>query len=180
MAEPYLSQIEAFAFNFAPRGWAMCAGQTLPINQNQALFALLGTTYGGNGTTTFNLPDLRGRLAVGFGQGQGLSSYELGEVSGQDNVTLTMAQMPPGPHTHAVNANNATSGGTNTPATNTVLAAGYTTTSPATPVNIYSAATPSASMGSLVPVGGQPHDNHMPYLALNYCIALQGVFPTRG
>src|SRR3954467_10903033 len=104
MSDPYISMIEAFGFSFAPRGWALCAGQTLPIAQNQALFALLGTTYGGNGTTTFNLPDLRARVAIGFGQAPGLSSYNLGAAGGEEAHQLTEAEIPP--HNHAVNAIN--------------------------------------------------------------------------
>jgi microcystin-dependent protein len=94
MANPFISMIEAFGFNFAPRGWALCAGQTLPINQNQALFALLGTTFGGNGQTTFNLPDLRGRLALGFGQGAGLSSYNLGAAGGEEAPPAKRCRRP--------------------------------------------------------------------------------------
>jgi microcystin-dependent protein len=114
MSDPYLSMIEAFGFNFAPVGWAMCAGQTLSIAQNQALFSLLGTTYGGNGTTTFNLPDLRGRLAVGFGQGLGLSSFPLGAAGGQEAHQLLAGEAPS--HTHTLNAtNNGQANGTNVP-----------------------------------------------------------------
>src|SRR3954467_11617453 len=99
MSEPYLGQIEAFAFTYAPRGWALCAGQTMPINQYQALFSLLGTTYGGNGTTTFNLPDLRGRVPVGQGTGKGLNPINLGDTGGSANDTLTVGQMPQHLHT---------------------------------------------------------------------------------
>ena len=115
MAQPFLSQIEAFPFNFAPKGWAFCAGQLMPINQNQALFALLGTTFGGDGRTTFALPDLRGRLANGFGQGAGLANYTLGQRAGEEAHTLTTAETPT--HSHLVNAdNNGTTGGSSTPA----------------------------------------------------------------
>ena len=114
MAQPFLGEIEAFAFNFAPRGWALCAGQVLPINQNTALFSLLGTTYGGNGTTTFQLPDLRGRVANAFGQGQGLGNYSLGQTGGQESHTLILNEMSSGGHSHAITAkNNGTTGGTN-------------------------------------------------------------------
>src|SRR5215472_3870294 len=102
MAQPFLSQIEAFPFNFAPKGWALCAGQLLPINQNQALFSLLGTTFGGDGRTNFALPDLRGRLANGFGQGTGLSNYTLGQRGGEETHTLTVTETPA--HNHSVNA----------------------------------------------------------------------------
>jgi len=182
MSDPYLSQIEAFAFSFAPRGWMPCAGQLLPINQNQTLFSLLGTTYGGNGINHFQLPDLRSRVAIGIGQGSGLSNYVQGQQVGQENGTLTTTNMPAGPHTHAVNASTATSGGTATPASNVVLSAGYVTAGadPPTPVNIYSTAAPTIPMGALSPMGGQPHSNLMPNLALNYCIAISGIYPSRG
>src|SRR5580693_9116919 len=101
MSDAYMTQIEVFAFSYAPRGWLQCNGQTLPLNQYQALFALLGTTYGGNGVTTFQLPDLRSRVAVNSGQGAGLSNYNIGATVGQESVTLTLANMP-GPHTHAL------------------------------------------------------------------------------
>src|SRR5208283_4659416 len=104
MAEPYLGEIEAFSFNFAPKGWALCAGQLLPINQNQALFALLGTTFGGNGISTFALPDLRGRVANAFGQGTGLANYALGQTGGEESHTLAVNEMPAGGHSHAVAA----------------------------------------------------------------------------
>ena len=178
MAQPFLGEIEAFAFNFAPKGWALCAGQVLPINQNQALFSLLGTTYGGNGTTTFQLPDLRGRVANAFGQGQGLGNYSLGQTGGQESHTLILNEMSSGGHSHAITAkNNGTTGGTNIPSATVGLGAAYA--SRAVAVNIYSSAAPTIAMGSLAPTGGQPHENHMPFLALNYCIALQGIFPSR-
>jgi microcystin-dependent protein len=181
MAEPFLGEIEAFAFNFAPKGWALCAGQVLPINQNTALFSLLGTTYGGNGTTTFQLPDLLGRVANAFGQGQGLGNYSLGQTGGQESHTLILNEMSSGGHSHAVTAkNNGTTGGTNIPSATVGLGAGYSSPSgsPAA-VNIFSSAVPTIAMGSLAPTGGQPHENRMPFLALNYCIALQGIFPSR-
>jgi microcystin-dependent protein len=178
MAEPFISQIEAFAFNFAPKGWALCAGQTLPINQNQALFSLLGTTFGGNGTTTFVLPDLRGRLANGFGQGSGLANYNLGQQGGEETHTLTVTETPP--HSHLINANNnGTTGGSSTPGGGVTLGAGYANQTGSPAVNIYSTAAPTIAMGSLGPTGGQPHENRMPFQALNYCIALQGIFPSR-
>ena len=178
MSEPYLSQIEAFAFGFVPKGWMQCAGQTLPINQYQALFALLGTTYGGNGIQTFNLPDLRGRLALGYGTGPGLSTYILGETTGQENVTLLSTNLPL--HNHTVNANTATTGTTNEPAPTNVLAPGATT-NPTAALNIYSTGNPTVPMGALGPAGGQtPHGNLMPYLPMTYCICISGLFPSRG
>ena len=178
MSEPFLSQIEAFPYNFAPKGWAFCAGQLLPINQNQALFALLGTTFGGDGIRTFALPDLRGRLANGFGQGAGLANYTLGQRGGEEAHTLTAAETPP--HSHLVNAvKNGTAGGTSTPGGAVTLGEGYSNEAGSPTVNIYSSAAPTIAMGSLAPTGGQPHENRMPYLTLNYCIALQGVFPSQ-
>ncbi|HUB43528.1 MAG TPA: tail fiber protein [Acetobacteraceae bacterium] len=178
MSTPYLSQIEAFAFGFAPKGWAQCAGQLLPIQQNAALFSLLGTTYGGDGIRTFALPDLRSRFAVGMGQGAGLSNYVQGEQTGTENVTIMMPTMPAGPHTHSIMTNPGTTGGTNVPGGTVVLSSSYK--SNGTKFNIYDTTAPSVTMGSLTPVGGQPHGNIMPYLAVNYCIALVGIFPTRG
>ena len=178
MAEAFLSQIEAFPFNFAPKGWAFCAGQLLPINQNQALFALLGTTFGGDGVSTFALPDLRGRVANGLGQGQGLSPYNLGQRGGEETHTLSAAETPV--HNHLVNAdNNGTTGGSHVPSDAATLGSGYASETGSPVVNIYSSASPTIAMGSLGPVGGQPHENRMPFLALNYCIALQGIFPSQ-
>ena len=181
MAEPFLGEIEAFAFNFAPRGWALCAGQVLPINQNTALFSLLGTTYGGNGTTTFQLPDLRGRVANAFGQGQGLGNYSLGQTGGQESHTLISErdavrgpqscdqceeQRHDGRHERAELLRSVSE--PPTPAERVRRA-----------VNIYGTAAPTIAMGALAPTGGQPHENRMPLLGLNYCIALQGIFPSR-
>ena len=178
MSEPFLSQIEAFPFNFAPKGWALCAGQLLPINQHQALFSLLGTTFGGDGRTNFALPDLRGRLANGFGQGPGLANYVLGQGGGEETHTLTAAETPP--HSHLVNAvNNGTAGGIAAPGGAVTLGAAYANEAGSPAVNIYSSAAPTIAMGSLGPTGGQPHENRMPFLALNYCIALQGVYPSQ-
>ena len=179
MSDPYMSQIEAFAFGFAPKNWVQCNGQLLPIAQNQALFALLGTMYGGNGVSTFGLPDLRGRVAVGMGQGSGLSNYTQGEMTGTETVTVLEANMPAGPHTHAFNVNTATSGGAASPASNEVLSSGYTTGGSAQPIQIYSTATPTIPMAALSPVGGQPHTNMAPVLTINYCICVAGIFPSR-
>lgn len=180
MSTAYLSQIEAFAFGFAPRGWMQCNGQILPINQNQALFALLGTTYGGNGVNTFALPDLRGRLAISMGQGQGLPPYQLGAITGTESVTLQASNNPS--HTHSVNVSTATSGGSHTPASNEVLASSYTAQAGGDnpePVQIYSSGNPLVPMGALSSVGGQGHSNIAPVLAINYCICVQGLFPSQ-
>ena len=166
MASPFIAQIQMFSFGFAPRFWAQCNGQLLPINQNQALFSLLGTTYGGNGTTTFALPNLQGRTPLHFGQGSGLSNRALGQVGGVETVTLQTTQIPS--HTHTVSANSAapTLG---TPAGN-LWAQGN-----------YSASGNSAmAAGDVGNTGGiQPHPNLSPYLTVNFCIALSGIFPSR-
>jgi len=165
MSDPFLGEIKIISWNYVPQGWAFCNGQQLPINQNQALFALLGTTYGGNGQTTFALPNLRGQVPIHVGNG-----HTLGEKAGSTSVTITAQQMPT--HTHAM-MGSGTQGDTPVP-TNTVLAA--------TPANIYA---PPASLTTLNPVnvtsvgGSQPHNNMMPYLVLNFIIALQGIFPSR-
>jgi microcystin-dependent protein len=171
MSEPFLGQIMLTPYNFPPRGWAFCNGQILPIAQNTALFSLLGTTYGGNGQTTFALPDLRGRTPVGSGQGPGLSSYDLGQVGGTETGTLTVNQMPA--HNHLVNVN--TDNGDTGRIANTFLA-----NSSETPYT-----TSLASPGTMAPQmisntgGNQPFALLQPYLTLNYCIALEGIFPSR-
>lgn len=168
MSEPFIGQIQAFGFNFAPRGWAQCNGQILSIAQNTALFSLLGTTYGGNGQTTFALPDLRGRVSMNQGQGPGLANYTIGQVAGEESVTLNTQQMPL--HGHALNASTATKVGSD-PSGNILGGAA-----------IYIAGSPDAVMSqtSIGPNGGsQPHDNMQPYLVLNWCIALEGIFPSR-
>jgi microcystin-dependent protein len=168
MPDPFLGELALVPYTFAPKGWAFCNGQLLPINQNQALFALLGTTYGGDGKVTFALPDLRGRVPISSGQGPGLENYSLGQTGGAERVTLTAAEMPQ--HSHALNVHSGKSLQT-TPAGN-VLANGsvYTSAAP----NGAAAAHAVASAGS-----GQPHDNRQPYLTLNWIIALQGVWPTQ-
>ena len=165
MAQPYVGEIKIMSFPFAPRGWALCNGQLLPINQNQALFALLGTTYGGNGQTTFALPDLRGRVPIYVGNG-----HVLGEAGGEKAHTLTPGELPT--HTHPPYANGA-DGTANTAAGN-VLAKSL--------ANAYGAPQALVPMSSetVLPVGGgQAHENMMPFLTLNFCIALQGIFPSR-
>ena len=169
MSEPFLSEIKIVSFNFAPKGWAMCNGQLLPINQNQALFSLLGTTYGGNGQTNFALPNLRGRVPISFGNG-----HTLGEAAGSTAVTVNIQQLPT--HPHALMASNAQGNKVNPNfgGTGFVLAQD--------PGNCYG---PPVSLTTLNPasvasVGGrQPHNNMMPYLTLNFIIALQGIFPSR-
>ncbi|MEP1124772.1 MAG: tail fiber protein [Ilumatobacter sp.] len=165
MATPFIAQISMFGGNFAPRGWAFCDGQILSIAQNTALFSLLGTTYGGDGQTTFALPDLRGRVPMHPGQGPGLSNYALGQTGGTETTTLGVNNLPP--HNHGISAS---AGGqtTNRP-TNGYLAAGnrYTTTTD-------TAMAPTAVAGS-----GQAFNNVQPYQTVNFIIALQGIFPSR-
>jgi microcystin-dependent protein len=169
VSTPFLAEIRITSFNFAPKGWALCNGQTLPINQNQALFSLLGTTYGGDGRTTFALPNLQGRAAMHMGQG-----HIQGESAGEENHTLIQSEMPA--HIH--------------PATADVKSGNNTTDNPgnAYPANtggipMYSPG--SSNMAPMFPTmvstigGSQPHANQSPYLVLNYCIALQGIFPSR-
>jgi microcystin-dependent protein len=181
MSEPFISQIEAFAFGFPPKGWAFCAGQLLPINQNQALFSLLGTTYGGDGRTTFALPDLRGRVAVGMGNGNGLTPRILGDRIGEEGHTLLVQEMPS--HQHNVNAiNNGTTGGTNVPGSSVFLSSAYTSQTGNPAVTLYSSDTPTVQTAptSIANAGASlPHENRAPFLVLNYCIALVGIFPSQ-
>ena len=165
MAEPFLAEIRIMSFNFAPKGWALCNGQLLPINQNQALFALLGTTYGGNGQTTFALPNLQGRTPIHFG-----ASHTLGESSGEQSHTLSIAELPT--HTHPVAASSTATGGNANPS-GRFLGGGN---------NVYHTASNLTSMTpqTVGPLGGsQAHLNMQPFLTLNFCIALQGIFPSQ-
>jgi microcystin-dependent protein len=165
VAEPFLAEIKICGFAYAPRGWALCNGQILPINQNQALFSLLGTTYGGNGQTTFALPDLRARTPIHFGDG-----VQLGEKAGVDAVTLTGAELPAHGHLRAT-SNQATSA---TPVGNVLANA------PRRGVGVFAEPANTAVMIGAQPVGGgQPHDNNQPSLVLNFVIALIGIFPSQ-
>ncbi len=179
MTTPFIGEIQLFGFSFPPRGWAYCRGSLLSIAQNTALFSLLGTTYGGNGQTTFALPNLSGRAAGGLGQGPGLSPRTLGEAYGASTVTLTSSQMPA--HTHAVSvyAQANTSRRAGTPATNSALSSPSASTS--TPFRAGTApdTTFAPGMLSMAAGSGFPHENQQPYLALNFSIALQGIFPSR-
>jgi microcystin-dependent protein len=172
VSDQFLGEIRMFAFNFAPVDWAACDGQLLPISQNDALFALLGTTYGGNGTTTFALPNLQSRVPVHFGKGTGLSTYDMGQAGGDETVTLSHAEMPV--HSHKVHAD-----ATNARAVNPV---GHFPATSATDIyadqlhgTLFMNPKMVADAG-----GGQPHNNIQPYLVLNFCIALAGIFPSRG
>jgi microcystin-dependent protein len=166
VSEPFIGSVILFAGNFAPRGWAFCDGQLLSISQNTALFSILGTTYGGNGQTTFALPDLRGRSPIGPRQGPGLANHDLGEEGGVENVTLSINQMPA--HSHLPGASLGEQD-TNSPA-NAIAAKG----------GVYGAGSASANMAPVSAAGGnQPHENRPPYLGLNYIIALEGIYPSR-
>ena len=175
MAEAFVAEIRIFPFNFAPRGWAFCAGQLIPISQNTALFSLLGTFYGGDGKSTFALPNLQGCAPMQQGQGQGLSDRFLGETSGTESVTLLQTEIPV--HTHTMNASSDVA--SNNAPSNAALARPlgrgnslYTTTNSPQVTLAFEALAPAG--------GGLPHNNMQPYLTLNFCIALQGVFPPRG
>lgn len=164
MAEPFLSEIRLMSFVFAPKGWALCNGQLLPINQNQALFSLLGTTFGGNGQVNFALPDLRGRVPIHVGGG-----HTLGERGGEQAHTLSIAELPT--HSHRVNASTSASGGADDPTGRFLGSASNLYHSPVSPTAMNS--------GTIASTGGsQPHLNMQPFLTLSFCIALQGIFPS--
>ena len=165
MSEPYLSEIKVIAFNFAPRGWALCNGQLLPINQNQALFSLLGTTYGGDGRTTFALPNLQGRAPVHFDDG-----LLLGESGGAETHTLSLTELPAHAHVH----------GSYSQATTDLPPGNAPASKPRRGVNVYTSGLANVVLrGSGAVGGGQPHQNLQPFLTLNFVIALQGVFPSQ-
>lgn len=173
MADPFVAEIRIFPFNFPPRGWAWCDGQLLPLSQNTALFSLLGTTYGGNGTSNFALPDLQGRTPMHPGQGPGLSLHDLGETGGSETVSLLESEIPL--HSHALRAHDIDLAELNAPAASRSLAKSANTTIYATPNSLV-----TMSPSALPPAGGdQPHNNLQPYLTFYFCIALQGVFPPR-
>lgn len=171
MSEPFLAEIRMFPWGWAPRGWATCDGQLLPISQNTALFALLGTVYGGDGKSTFALPNLQGSAAMHPGQGPGLSLRDLGEVGGSDTVTLLQSEMPAHPHTLQA---------TQIPADQPIPTGNLTGTTTAD--NLYGAAGNTVTMApQALPVAGSglPHNNLQPYLTVTFCIAMQGIFPQR-
>ena len=173
MSDPFVAEIRIFPFNFAPKGWAFCNGQLLPISQNTALFSLLGTTYGGDGKSNFALPNLQGSAPLFWGQGPGLSLYDIGQTGGVDTVTLLQTEMP----AHAHQASGASGNGPTSPVNNTWgIGAGRT------PPPAYVNGSPNVTMApSTVAVtgGNLPHNNMQPYLTLNFCITLQGIFPAR-
>ena len=171
MSTPYIGSILSVAFNFAPKNYVSCNGQIMAINSNQALFSLLGTTYGGNGVQTFALPNLQGRAAMSSGQGPGLSNYTLGQVGGEESVTLLQTQMPQ--HNHQCKAN---SGGATTknPSGGVLCGIGMYNTSPPDPASGSMSAAEISNAGS-----SQAHENRSPFLVINWIIALQGIFPSR-
>ena len=172
MADPFVAEIRIFPFNFAPKGWAFCDGQILPLSQNTALFSLLGTTYGGNGKSNFALPNMQGNAPMHPGQGPGLSLHDLGETGGSETVSLLESEIPS--HSHALRADVLDIADTNvvSPTASFALSSGGT---------LYQATSnASLSDNAVAPAGGdQPHNNMQPYLTLNFCIALQGVYPPR-
>jgi microcystin-dependent protein len=171
MSEPFVGEIRMFAGNFAPRNWAFCDGQLLAISQNDALFSLLGTFYGGDGRTTFGLPDLRGRVPMHYGQGPGLSNRRLGTEGGSEQETLTTNQLPS--HTHPMMVSSDVSNSPNP---------GSNVTARPTSLDLYLDETPATPLAAdaITPVGGsRSHDNMMPYLAIHFIIALFGIYPSR-
>ena len=181
MSDPFVAEIRIFPFNFPPKGWAFCNGQLLPLSQNTALFALLGTVYGGDGKSTFALPDMQDCTPMQQGQGQGLSQRFLGEMSGSETVTLLVSEIPF--HTHILSASNAEPTG-DAPAAELPARGFWDSGSESGQLAYYTPASgaPRVNMApqALAPAGGSlPHNNMQPYLTLNYCIALQGIFPAR-
>jgi len=174
MSEPFIAEIRIFAGNFAPRGWAFCDGQLLPVSQNTALFSLIGTTYGGDGRTTTALPDLQGRAPMHPGRGPGLTSRKLGEKIGSETVTLTEAQIPLHNHTASANSSTANSGGPDNTKTLGRSRSGdiYQTNTTANLIDMSSQAVSTTG-------GGQFHENNQPFLVMNFIIALQGLYPSR-
>lgn len=179
MSTPFVGEVRLFGGNFAPVGWALCQGQLIAITSNEALFNLIGTTYGGDGQSTFGLPNLQGRVPIHQGQGTGLSNYVIGQIAGNENITLTSAQLPV--HNHKLNATTTaatthTVGPTVLPAQPTATNAKLYTTQVASPnLTVEQMSARAVGVGG----GSQPHDNLMPLLVINYIIALQGVFPTQ-
>jgi len=172
--DPFVAEIRIFPFNFAPKGWAFCDGQILPLSQNTALFSLLGTTYGGDGKSNFALPNMQGNAPMHPGQGPGLSLHDLGETGGSETVSLLESEIPSHSHQLRASVENGTQG-TLTPNITLATSVGGTLYQSTTNQNLV-----SMNGNALAPAGGdQPHNNMQPYLTLNFCIALQGVYPPR-
>lgn len=169
MSQPYVGEIRIFAGNFAPQGWMFCDGSVLPIAQNETLFNLIGTTYGGDGQNTFALPDLRGRVPIHVGTGAGLTTRQIGERAGSESVTLTSAQMPA--HAHTLSASTSAA----------VAGAGPSGVLAASAISFYGSGNPSTAMGPAIAPsgGGQPHENMAPFQALSFIISLFGIFPSQ-
>lgn len=180
MSSPFLAEIRVFGCNFAPTGWAQCDGQLMPISQNTALFSLLGTNYGGDGKSTFGLPDLQGCAATFWGQGPGLQIWDIGQIQGSESVTLLQTEIPV--HTHTLSATTANANSA-TAANGQLAKAIKGNLQASNTARLYSnIATPGTTMSPYALAmagGGLPHNNMMPYLTLNFCIALQGIFPAR-
>jgi microcystin-dependent protein len=173
MSDQFVAEIRIFPFNFPPTGWAFCDGQLMPISQNTALFALLGTTYGGDGKSTFALPNMQGNAPMQPGQGQGLSLRDLGEMSGTESITLLTSEMPLHSHSYLGSNEDSTQGSLTANVVNAKVVGGALYQS-----NLAGLGT--MNVGALTPAGGSlPHNNMQPYLTLNFCIALQGIFPQR-
>jgi microcystin-dependent protein len=175
MSNQFLAEVRIFPLNFAPAGWAFCNGQLLPLAQNAALFSLLGTIYGGDGRVTFGLPNMQGRAPMHPGQGPGLSLHDLGEAAGSPTVTLLQTQMPL--HGHPINSEARVNANKGAPSQTMAIAV----TNAGKPYQTSTTANTTMAPTTVMPNGnGQPHNNMMPYLTLNFCIALQGIFPQRG
>ncbi|WP_435579782.1 phage tail protein [Gilvibacter sp.] len=182
--DPFIGEIIMFAGNFAPRGWALCEGQLLPINTNTALFSILGTTYGGDGRTTFGLPDLRGRAPIGNGQGPGLTPRVLGQKSGAESTVLQAANLPPHNHTASLHVSSANASQTAATANSSIATPGTLAGRSFTPTQGFNEASPDVTMNNAsVQTGntgnGTPANNMQPFQVVNYIIALQGVYPSR-
>ena len=178
MATPFVGQVISVGFSFTPLGWLPCDGKTVSIGEYQSLYALLGTTYGGDGQSTFGLPNLNGRVPLGTGQGHGLSNYVQGQVAGTESVTLLSGNTPP--HTHTINFSATAATGISPKATSGTLAVGTDVNAKLKGFYSNKAGTVALRTGTIAPfVGGQPHENRQQYLVLNYIIAWAGVFPSR-
>jgi len=174
MADPFVAEIRIFPFNFAPHGWAFCNGQVMPISQNTALFSLLGTNYGGNGTSTFGLPNYAGAAPMHWGDGAGLTPRVIGEIGGSDNVTLLNSEIPL--HTHALVGSSSLADSPSPTGAESSRVSGATPYLPPAGAPLV----PMSPSAIGISGGGFPHNNMQPYVTLNFCIALQGVFPPRG
>jgi microcystin-dependent protein len=180
MSSPFVATVQMFPFNFAPKGWAFCAGQLLPLSQNTALFSLLGTTYGGDGKSTFGLPNMQGNSPLQPGQGSGLSLYDLGETTGSQTVTLLTSEIPSHNHSFSATSNPGTVLSSSGNQLATAHNGSKTIFNNANYLGTGSTNVVMSPLCTSIYGSGQPHDNMQPYLTLNFCIALQGVFPPRG